>query len=103
MIPSLKINGDISVYDLRTREARSILKNREVDFVNMNTIYCITQDEVLNKSRAVFAIFSNAKSGYRFFSFFRKLPVKLTDKVYDFVARHRYSISKGLRSFKIIK
>lgn len=102
-LPLLKINTEVSVYDLRTREARSILKSRDVDFVNMNTIYCVTEDEVLNKSSAVFTIFSNARSGYRYFSFFKRLPVKLTDKMYDFIAKHRYSISKVLRSVKIIK
>ncbi|MBA3829034.1 MAG: DUF393 domain-containing protein [Taibaiella sp.] len=103
-IPSFDLrDNEVLLYDLRTKEARNILKKRNVNFVNLNTIYCITPEKVMNKSKAVFAIFSRARSNYKYLSFFGKLPVTFTDCIYDFVAKNRYSISKILKKLKIIE
>jgi predicted DCC family thiol-disulfide oxidoreductase YuxK len=86
--------GDAELYDLRSREARQFLKERNVQFITMNTIYCIKGDKVSKKSTAVFNIFRHARSPYRYLSLLGILPVAFTDYFYDLVAKHRYTLSK---------
>jgi predicted DCC family thiol-disulfide oxidoreductase YuxK len=82
-------------YDLRTTEARSLLRDVNVKFVNLNTIYLI-DDHVLMKSKAVLEILKRTRFPFNAFYFFNILPKKMTDKIYEFVARNRYKIGKLL-------
>lgn len=93
MLPAIG-HTDAGLYDLRSREARQLLRDRDITFVTMNTIYCIDGDVVAKKSTAIFRIFRTARRPYRYLSLLRMLPVKFTDYCYDFVAKHRYTISK---------
>jgi len=93
-----KIKKDIHVgkYDLRTVEARQFLRQKNINFINLNTIYLI-ENEVYVKSRAVLKIIRKMQMPYSMLYSFGILPVKVTDALYDFVARNRYRISRLFR------
>lgn len=55
-----------------------------------DTLLLYSNNQLLDKSRAAFAIARYLKSPWRWISHFSILPLKLTDSVYDFVARRRY-------------
>lgn len=83
----------IDKYDLRTIEARQLLKSHGVNFINLNTIYFVDQ-EVLVKSKAILRIVRKTSFPYSLLYFFNLLPRKMTDVMYDYVARNRYKLSK---------
>jgi predicted DCC family thiol-disulfide oxidoreductase YuxK len=87
-------SGNFNATDLRSAEARKILKDHGVDFVSLNTIYCVFNGQVNVKSRAIFLILSFARKPWCYLSYFEKLPRFLTDCVYTRVARSRYLISR---------
>lgn len=82
------------LYNSREKAARQLLHKFDVPFVNYNTIYCINMGKVFIKSRAVFAILQITRFPIRLLTFFKVFPISFTDKVYDFIAKNRYRISK---------
>lgn len=73
-------------------EARKILRQRNEAFVNLMTIYFVTDQEVYKKSRAVFNILKLLPSPYKYLSLLRFIPRFITDHVYDLVAKYRFRI-----------
>jgi predicted DCC family thiol-disulfide oxidoreductase YuxK len=89
----IKDDQDYKKHDLRTREARAVLREKEVAIVNLNTIYLV-DNGVHMKSRAVFRILRHARFPYNLAFGLSMLPAPLTDIGYDFIARNRYKISR---------
>ena len=88
-----KKSVSFSKYDLRSRDARALLRQKNINFVNLNTIYLI-EDDVLNKSKAVIKILSNTTFPYNTLYIFKGVPQKGTDTAYEVIAKKRYVISK---------
>ena len=87
-------------FDLRTKEARALLKSRQINFVNLNTIYLV-DEKVSIKSTAVLKILWKTKWPVRLLYVLHILPVRFTDAVYEFVAKNRYRLSKMIVKYKI--
>lgn len=56
----------------------------------VESIVLLDEKEVYIKSKAIFAIAKNLKGPSYFLPFFNLLPSSLCDKIYTFVAKHRY-------------
>lgn len=81
--------------DLRTVDSREILREHGIRFVTLNTIYVIIDGAVYSKSRAILMLFR--LTGFHWLAnILLKLPQHQTDKIYDFIAKHRYKISRAL-------
>ncbi len=80
----------LEILSVRSKESRKILREKGVKFIDLQTVYFIDQDEVLVRSRAVFRIFSNFGLPWKLISYFRFLPVQITDFAYKLFAKYRY-------------
>jgi predicted DCC family thiol-disulfide oxidoreductase YuxK len=56
-----------------------------------NSVLLVRDGQVYNRSRAVFAILPYLTFPWRALVVFRIVPYRLADKIYDWVARHRYT------------
>lgn len=65
---------------------------KKYNFKNVDSIILINNGNVLYKSEAVFTIAQTLRFPLKFFSYFRYFPKFITDAVYDFIAKNRYSI-----------
>ena len=65
-------------------------KNLEKKYINdMNTVVVKKGDKTFTKSKAAFIVLDTLNHPFRYFQFF--LPSFLADKIYDLVAKRRYS------------
>ncbi|VDH06578.1 thiol-disulfide oxidoreductase DCC family protein [Bergeyella zoohelcum] len=85
-------NSHLKTIPIRSKEAKSILRERGLQFIDLQTIYFVDDKEVFNRSKAVFNIFSNFKYPYKLFSVLKILPQSFTDYFYKIVAKYRYKI-----------
>lgn len=89
-------------HDLRTVEARQLLKEQQVSFIKLNTIYVIDK-QVYLKSAAIFRIIRRLVFPFRLLYVFSVFPVSFSNKIYDFIAAHRYRIMGKLSSKAIVQ
>ncbi|MCS3530810.1 thiol-disulfide oxidoreductase DCC family protein [Chryseobacterium sp. JUb7] len=82
--------SSIEILSVRSKESRKILREKGVKFVDLQTVYFIDHDEVLVRSRAVFRVFSNFRFPWKFVSYFKFLPLQVTDFAYKLFAKYRY-------------
>jgi predicted DCC family thiol-disulfide oxidoreductase YuxK len=75
---------------LQTKEARSLLREHNEAFVSLKTVYLVENGSVYKRSAAVFRMFRQLPYPWKMVSFFRVLPVWLTDYFYKVVAKNRY-------------
>lgn len=85
-------NNSFQILPVRDKQARALLKDLDVIFINLNTIYFINNKKLFTKSRAVFEIMELLTFPWHLFSFFKILPLKLTDHFYELFAKYRYQI-----------
>lgn len=75
---------------LQTKEARALLREHNEAFVSLKTVYLVEDGKVYKRSRAVFRMFRQLPYPWKMVSFFRILPVWLTDYFYKLIAKNRY-------------
>ncbi|CAA7386117.1 MULTISPECIES: thiol-disulfide oxidoreductase DCC family protein [Chryseobacterium] len=85
-------NNTLQMIPVRDKQAKASLKELDVVFINLNTIYFIIDKKVFTKSEAVFEIMKLIPLPWKILSTFRVFPRKLTDYFYDTFAKYRYKI-----------
>lgn len=83
-------NSKFNILPVRSKEARQILRDKGIQFIDLQTIYFIDENKVFNRSKAIFNIFKNFSFPYYFISFGMVLPKPITDYFYNIVAKNRY-------------
>lgn len=86
----IKKKNDFFIISVRDREAKELLRNRSVKFIDLQTIYFIENEKVLIRSKAVFRILSFVKYPWKMITIFKYLPVSVTDYFYKLFAKYRY-------------
>ena len=84
-------NPDFVLLSNRDKNARSLLRSKGINFINLFTIYYV-DNNVLIKSKAVFKILSNTKSPYKLLCIFSHLPVQFTDYFYNIFSKYRHRL-----------
>ncbi|MBC7412461.1 MAG: DUF393 domain-containing protein [Bacteroidia bacterium] len=82
----------LTVLAVQMPEARTILKQSGVQFVNLSTIYFIDNGQVHTKSVAAFNILRYLSKPVYYLSYLRILPKWLTNFGYDVVAKYRHKL-----------
>lgn len=90
-------NTHFKILSIRSREAKSILRNRGVKFIDLHTIYFIDEKNVFNRSRAIFNIFSHFVFPYNMFSIMKLVPQFITDYFYKIVAKIDIGFKKHIK------
>lgn len=77
---------------LQSEEGQIFATKYGVNLENIETVRYVSDDNVLERSDAFFAILRELDSWPRFFYFLRRIPKPLRDGLYCFVARYRYRL-----------
>lgn len=80
----------LEIISVRSKEARKLLRDKGIKFIDLQTIYFVNDNEVWVRSKAIFKIFTNFTSPWKFISFFSFLPTSITDFGYKIFAKYRY-------------
>lgn len=80
----------LEILSVRSKDAKKILRDKEIKFINLQTIYFINDKNVYVRSKAIFEIFHNFSSVWKLVSFFSILPLTFTDFWYKIFAKYRY-------------
>ncbi|WP_026315590.1 DCC1-like thiol-disulfide oxidoreductase family protein [Riemerella columbina] len=89
---STQQNPSIIAISVRSRDAKSILREKGIRFIDLQTIYYLDHRGVFNRSKAVFQIFRCFKFPYRLISLGGILPKTFTDYIYNIFAKYRYMV-----------
>jgi len=77
---------------LQSEAGKSLLSKLHPNHNNLpDSVILIENQEVYFKSEAAVRIFSKLKGPVKYLAYSKFLPLWIRDKVYDFVARNRYS------------
>jgi predicted DCC family thiol-disulfide oxidoreductase YuxK len=85
---------NIECFSVRSIEARTLLRQNNIQFIELNTIFVIENAIVYKKSDAFFLLIKNSKYPLRFFIIFNVLPVNTLNFFYNVFSKNRYKISK---------
>lgn len=77
---------------LQSEVAQDILENQLHQKIDLSTFYYLNEQQLAFKSKGFFALAKDLKYPIRALRIFRFLPVFVTDKVYDFIAKRRKKI-----------
>lgn len=80
----------LEILSVRSKDAKKILRDNEIKFIDLQTIYFVNDNNVYVRSKAIFKIFHNFSSSWRFISLLSILPVRFTDFWYKVFAKYRY-------------
>ena len=77
---------------LQSQFAQRLLREKKLPSAHMeiNTIYLFTDDQIFQKSAAVFKIVNSLSWNWRWIYLFSFLPSIITDFFYDLIAKNRY-------------
>jgi predicted DCC family thiol-disulfide oxidoreductase YuxK len=77
---------------LQSNLGQQIVQHLEIDTQKVDSIllYNSVQNTYLNKSEAVFEIVKSIGGIFYCLLIFRLIPIAITNKIYDFIARNRY-------------
>ncbi len=77
---------------LQSNLGQQIVQHLEIDTQKVGSIllYNSVQNTYLNKSEAVFEIVKSIGGIFYCLLIFRLIPIAITNKIYDFIARNRY-------------
>lgn len=75
---------------LQSDAAKNILLQYNVKKIKMNSILLIEDGQVYDKSTAVLKICKHLNWPWNMMSVAKVLPLSFRDKIYDYIARHRY-------------
>ena len=85
-----KTNPVLNILPIREKEAKSILRNFGIKFIDLQTVYFVNETEILVRSKAIFKICRYCNYPWKLISIFRICPTKLTDYFYKLFAKYRY-------------
>ena len=88
------IKRNIECFSVRSIEAKSLLRQNNMQFIELNTIFVIDNGIVYTKSSAFFFIVNNSRYPLKYFKIFSFLPLNLLNYFYDLFSKNRYKISK---------
>ncbi|MCB9027069.1 MAG: DUF393 domain-containing protein [Bdellovibrionaceae bacterium] len=74
---------------LQGETSKQLLPSNIID--NLNSIILWENGQIKEKSAAVFSIFKKLGGFWRLIIVFQILPLFLTDRIYDFIAKYRYN------------
>ena len=83
-------NKKIGFLPLQSAEAHTILTKQHFSLKSLDTVLVLHRNQLFKKSEAVFEVFRILGGGWKLLLFFRVLPLRFRDKIYDFIARNRY-------------
>jgi predicted DCC family thiol-disulfide oxidoreductase YuxK len=89
---SKNLKKNLLILPVQDKEARAILRNLGISFVDLNTIYFVEDGHVFVRSQAIFHICNHLKFPWKMVSVFSFLPKKATDFIYKWIARNRYRL-----------
>ncbi len=69
---------------------QSLMKQMEIDPQKFDTILLIDEYKIFYKSKAIFRILPLLRFPLSTLRIFKFLPIKFTDRIYDWVATNRY-------------
>ena len=78
-------------YPLQSNEAKDLVSEYFSDVNFPDSVILIDGGVLYTKSAAFFKILPYLGKGYKLFYVFKILPQKIADKVYDWIAKNRYS------------
>lgn len=76
---------------LQSESGRQLLERFHLSRDSFDSIVVIDQGQVYVKSEAALHIARNLDAPWRFAAVLRLLPRSLRDRIYDWIARHRYA------------
>lgn len=83
-------NSALTILSVREPNAKMLLRERGVKFIDLQTIYCLQEEKVFVRSKAIFEILKLLKYPWKTMALFRYFPVAVTDFVYKQFAKYRY-------------
>jgi predicted DCC family thiol-disulfide oxidoreductase YuxK len=86
---------------LQSEKGRELLDKFNLPKNDFDSFILISQNRVYNKSSATFLIAKQLNGLPKLISFFRFLPIALTDLIYDLVAKNRYKFFGKKESCRI--
>lgn len=75
---------------VRESEAKLLLRNLGIKFIDLQTIYFIDGQNIFVRSRAIFGICSYLSYPWKLLLVFKYLPVNTADFFYKLFAKFRY-------------
>ncbi|MFD1316602.1 thiol-disulfide oxidoreductase DCC family protein [Namhaeicola litoreus] len=75
---------------LQSDAAKELLLHNQSKNNLGNSVLFLEQNKVYEKSEAVLRILKYLDFPYRLLTVFKWVPIKIRDKLYDFVAKHRF-------------
>jgi predicted DCC family thiol-disulfide oxidoreductase YuxK len=75
---------------LQSNEAKELLSMRSVENDLPDSVLLWEEGTLYSKSEAFFRILPHFGKAYKLFFVFKIIPRKLSDKIYDLIARNRY-------------
>ncbi len=77
---------------IQNQNARALLKERNISFISLNTIYYIEDKKVFIKSKAVIEILKQLPSQKFLVNFLNIFPTSIADNGYNIISKLRYYI-----------
>lgn len=75
---------------LQSEQGQNIIKQNSKDLKNIDSVLLFTNNQIYNKSTAVLKIAKTLGFPYNIIKIISVIPVKLRDRIYDFIAKNRY-------------
>ena len=77
---------------IQSPQSRALLRTHGINFASLKTIFFVSENTVLTKSEAVFAIIRLLPGAVKSLLIFRFLPLSVTNAGYTLIAKYRYKI-----------
>ncbi len=87
----ISTNDSIRYIPLSSPEAKELLGKHSVSH-SLDTVVVIENGAAYVRSKAFFTLMRQSKWPWKLVSLFQFLPVNITDVIYKWIAKHRYSI-----------
>ncbi|MFK7787497.1 MAG: thiol-disulfide oxidoreductase DCC family protein [Crocinitomicaceae bacterium] len=87
--------SDIHFAPIQSPQTQELFEENDWEKPNLSTFYFIQNGKKLERSVAAFEVLSYLKAPYSWLRVFRFIPTRMTNWIYDQVAKRRQRISKG--------
>ncbi|MES2795922.1 MAG: DCC1-like thiol-disulfide oxidoreductase family protein [Bacteroidota bacterium] len=83
-------SSEIRFASIQSEASQSILKALGKDSSEMNTLYVVVNNSILEKSEAILFLSKFLKKPWSFVQIFKFLPTSFLNIIYDFISKNRY-------------
>lgn len=83
--------GNVRFAALQSETGKALLRKFGLSEHELSFVVFLEGEEIWIKSAAVLRTMKYLEGGWRALAFLRTIPAPVSDIVYDFIARHRYS------------